>query len=207
MGITVLLAFSVFMLLIAENIPATSEMVPLIGIYLTITMSLASVSIILTVFVLQLHHANEFSIEVPSALYSFLTKKIANMVGFTDKVKSLETQYKLINNDSVPKLKTQNKDDENVRLCFSSCFCRCCFDSTNKISNKKHIISESIENENSQKKTIEQRKMLKQSLKTGEYNYMEKENPMDYKISEESKIMIPPLTMNNHNPNALKLKG
>ena len=32
LGITVLLAFSVFMLLIAENIPATSETVPLIGL-------------------------------------------------------------------------------------------------------------------------------------------------------------------------------
>ena len=33
LGITVLLAFSVFMLLIAESMPATSEFVPLIGKY------------------------------------------------------------------------------------------------------------------------------------------------------------------------------
>jgi nicotinic acetylcholine receptor len=33
LGITVLLAFSVFMLLIAESIPATSEYVPLVGMY------------------------------------------------------------------------------------------------------------------------------------------------------------------------------
>jgi nicotinic acetylcholine receptor len=31
LGLTVLLAFSVFMLLIAENMPATSNFVPLIG--------------------------------------------------------------------------------------------------------------------------------------------------------------------------------
>ena len=31
LGLTVLLAFSVFMLLIAETMPATSEFVPLIG--------------------------------------------------------------------------------------------------------------------------------------------------------------------------------
>ena len=31
LGLTVLLAFSVFMLLIAENMPATSSYVPLIG--------------------------------------------------------------------------------------------------------------------------------------------------------------------------------
>ena len=40
LGITVLLAFSVFMLLIAELMPATSEMVPLIEIYLIIVMAL-----------------------------------------------------------------------------------------------------------------------------------------------------------------------
>jgi len=33
LGITVLLAFSVFMLMIAENMPATSEFVPLMGTY------------------------------------------------------------------------------------------------------------------------------------------------------------------------------
>lgn len=37
LGITVLLAFSVFMLLIAESMPATSEFVPLIGESSTLT--------------------------------------------------------------------------------------------------------------------------------------------------------------------------
>ncbi|XP_052796704.1 neuronal acetylcholine receptor subunit alpha-10-like isoform X2 [Mya arenaria] len=65
LGITVLLAFSVFMLLIAENMPATSEFVPLIGIYLTVTMGMTSLSIILTVFVLQLHHVGPHQKGVP----------------------------------------------------------------------------------------------------------------------------------------------
>lgn len=65
LGITVLLAFSVFMLLIAENMPATSEFVPLIGIYLTVTMGMTSLSIILTVFVLQLHHVGPHQRPVP----------------------------------------------------------------------------------------------------------------------------------------------
>ncbi|XP_061194170.1 neuronal acetylcholine receptor subunit alpha-5-like [Saccostrea echinata] len=49
LGLTVLLAFSVFMLLIAENMPATSNFVPLIGIYLTTVMSLTSFSVIMAV--------------------------------------------------------------------------------------------------------------------------------------------------------------
>ncbi|CAF1502519.1 unnamed protein product, partial [Didymodactylos carnosus] len=65
LGITVLLAFSVFMLLIAESMPATSEMVPLIEIYLTIVMGLTSLSIVLTVYVLQLHHSGPVVTRVP----------------------------------------------------------------------------------------------------------------------------------------------
>ncbi|KAK3097031.1 hypothetical protein FSP39_005744, partial [Pinctada imbricata] len=49
LGLTVLLAFSVFMLLIAENMPATSNFVPLIGIYLTTIMSMTSFSVIMAV--------------------------------------------------------------------------------------------------------------------------------------------------------------
>jgi nicotinic acetylcholine receptor len=82
LGITVLLAFSVFMLLIAENIPATSEMVPLIGIYLTVTMSLTSLSIVLTVFVLQLHHATQFAPKIPRRVYVIFTRKIGNTLDF-----------------------------------------------------------------------------------------------------------------------------
>ncbi|XP_050402291.1 neuronal acetylcholine receptor subunit alpha-10 [Patella vulgata] len=65
LGITVLLAFSVFMLAVAENLPETSEFVPLISIYLTIVMFLTSVSVIMTVFVLNLHHRGPDKRSVP----------------------------------------------------------------------------------------------------------------------------------------------
>ncbi|NP_001297424.1 acetylcholine receptor subunit alpha-type acr-16-like precursor [Aplysia californica] len=68
LGITVLLAFSVFMLAVAENLPETSEFVPLISIYLTIVMSLTSVSVIMTVFVLNLHHRGPQKQSVPDWL-------------------------------------------------------------------------------------------------------------------------------------------
>ncbi|CAG5133399.1 unnamed protein product, partial [Candidula unifasciata] len=56
LGLTVLLAFSVFMLLVAENMPPTSEYVPLIGIYLTVIMAMSAMSVALSVFVLNCHH-------------------------------------------------------------------------------------------------------------------------------------------------------
>lgn len=51
LGLTVLLSLSVFMLLIAENTPATSFFVPLLGIYLITAMSFTSLSIIFSVLV------------------------------------------------------------------------------------------------------------------------------------------------------------
>uniref|UniRef100_A0A1I8H8V2 Neur_chan_LBD domain-containing protein n=1 Tax=Macrostomum lignano TaxID=282301 RepID=A0A1I8H8V2_9PLAT len=80
LGITVLLAFSVFMLLIAENMPATSEFVPLIGIYLTVTMSTTSLSIVLTVFVLHLHHIGPNDKPVPPRLKHFFFNLAARML-------------------------------------------------------------------------------------------------------------------------------
>ena len=101
LGITVLLAFSVFMLLIAESMPATSEMVPLIEIYLTIVMALTSLSIVLTVYVLQLHHSGPVVIPVPHAFKSLLIRQIAPIVGMRKVVEIYAREHNLIGNDEV----------------------------------------------------------------------------------------------------------
>ncbi|CAH8589909.1 unnamed protein product [Schistosoma mattheei] len=80
LGITVLLAFSVFMLLIAENMPATSEFVPLIGVYLTVTMTMTSLSIILTVLVLHLHHTGSNRQPVPKYIKKIFFNFIAKLL-------------------------------------------------------------------------------------------------------------------------------
>ncbi|CAF1686563.1 unnamed protein product [Rotaria magnacalcarata] len=55
LGLTCFVAFSVFMLMVAEKVPATSDTVPIIGIYLTIVMSLTSISVIMAVIVANLY--------------------------------------------------------------------------------------------------------------------------------------------------------
>ncbi|KAK3588798.1 hypothetical protein CHS0354_012011 [Potamilus streckersoni] len=101
LGITVLLAFSVFMLLIAENMPATSEFVPLIGIYLTVTMGMTSLSIILTVFVLQLHHVGPHQRGVPRWLRILSYDIMSNLLCMRPKVNPFMFTYNRIRRDEM----------------------------------------------------------------------------------------------------------
>lgn len=54
--ISVLLSLTVFLLVITETIPSTSLVIPLIGEYLLFTMIFVTLSIVITVFVLNVHY-------------------------------------------------------------------------------------------------------------------------------------------------------
>ncbi|XP_025078465.1 acetylcholine receptor subunit alpha-type acr-16-like [Pomacea canaliculata] len=56
LGTTILLSLMVFLLLVAETMPPTSDAVPLIGIYFACIMIMCSLSVLFTVLVLNLHH-------------------------------------------------------------------------------------------------------------------------------------------------------
>ncbi|ELT93061.1 hypothetical protein CAPTEDRAFT_146658, partial [Capitella teleta] len=57
-GVVVLLSFRIFLLNVAGDIPKTSDHIPLLGIYLTATMAITTLSMVLTVFVLNLHYVS-----------------------------------------------------------------------------------------------------------------------------------------------------
>ncbi|XP_029306629.1 neuronal acetylcholine receptor subunit alpha-7-like isoform X2 [Cottoperca gobio] len=65
LGITVLLSLTVFMLMVAEIMPATSDSVPLIGQYFASTMVIVGMSVVATVIVLQFHHHSPNSGNMP----------------------------------------------------------------------------------------------------------------------------------------------
>ncbi|CAK6978512.1 neuronal acetylcholine receptor subunit alpha-7-like, partial [Scomber scombrus] len=66
LGITVLLSLVVFMLIVADIMPATSDSVPLIAQYFAATMIIVGLSVIATVFVLQFHHHDPNGSKMPT---------------------------------------------------------------------------------------------------------------------------------------------
>ncbi|XP_066518765.1 neuronal acetylcholine receptor subunit alpha-2 [Hoplias malabaricus] len=65
MCVSVLLSLTVFFLVITEIIPSTSLVIPLIGEYLLFTMIFITLSIIITIFVLNVHHRSPQTHSMP----------------------------------------------------------------------------------------------------------------------------------------------
>ncbi|KAH6932565.1 hypothetical protein HPB50_007610 [Hyalomma asiaticum] len=67
-GVTILLSLIVFMLLICEKIPVTSDTLPLIGTYFACIMIMVAFSVVMTVVVLNYHHRNQETTEMPAVI-------------------------------------------------------------------------------------------------------------------------------------------
>ncbi|XP_045482650.1 neuronal acetylcholine receptor subunit alpha-7 isoform X3 [Harmonia axyridis] len=65
LGVTILLSLTVFLNLVAEKIPTTSDAVPLIGTYFNCIMFMVASSVVLTVVVLNYHHRKPDIHEMP----------------------------------------------------------------------------------------------------------------------------------------------
>ncbi|XP_002740880.1 neuronal acetylcholine receptor subunit alpha-3-like [Saccoglossus kowalevskii] len=78
--ISVLLALIVFLLLISEIIPPTSKTIPLIGIYLLFTMVLVSLSIIVTVIVLNIHHRTSTTHTMPEWVKRWFLRRLPSLL-------------------------------------------------------------------------------------------------------------------------------
>ncbi|XP_071794493.1 neuronal acetylcholine receptor subunit alpha-7-like [Asterias amurensis] len=77
--ITILLSLTVFLLLVAETIPPTSEVVPLIGQFYAAIIILVGVCAALTVVVLSIHHRGD-STHVPRWAHRLILVKLAKIL-------------------------------------------------------------------------------------------------------------------------------
>lgn len=80
LGITVLLAFSVFTLNVSEKMPETSESYPLIGIYLTCVITISAISVVLTVTMMNLYYRGPFNKAVPGWLRCFALRFLRRLL-------------------------------------------------------------------------------------------------------------------------------
>ncbi|XP_026275059.1 neuronal acetylcholine receptor subunit alpha-7 isoform X1 [Frankliniella occidentalis] len=65
LGVTILLSLTVFLNMVAESMPTTSDAVPLIGTYFNCIMFMVASSVVLTVVVLNFHHRTADIHEMP----------------------------------------------------------------------------------------------------------------------------------------------
>ncbi|KAK2167531.1 hypothetical protein NP493_1271g01026 [Ridgeia piscesae] len=66
MGITTLLSMTVFLMLVTESMPPTSDVLPLIGLYYGITIAIVSFATAMTVMTLNVHNKGQRGAEVPN---------------------------------------------------------------------------------------------------------------------------------------------
>ncbi|XP_051956645.1 neuronal acetylcholine receptor subunit alpha-9 [Xyrauchen texanus] len=78
LGVTVLLALTVFQLLVAESMPP-SENVPLIGKYYIATMTMVTASTALTIFIMNIHHCGPEAQPVPAWARRFILHYLARI--------------------------------------------------------------------------------------------------------------------------------
>ncbi|XP_066476810.1 neuronal acetylcholine receptor subunit alpha-10 [Tiliqua scincoides] len=78
LGVTVLLALTVFQLLVAESMPP-SENVPLIGKYYIATMTMITASTALTIFIMNIHHCGPGARPVPRWAKTLILQHMARL--------------------------------------------------------------------------------------------------------------------------------
>ncbi|KAA0191830.1 Neuronal acetylcholine receptor subunit alpha-7 [Fasciolopsis buskii] len=80
LGVTILLSLTMFLQLVADKLPQTSEAIPLIGIYFCCTMIMCSLSIVFTVLVLNYHHRSADVVVVPHWIKLVINTYLARLM-------------------------------------------------------------------------------------------------------------------------------
>uniref|UniRef100_A0A668AS45 Cholinergic receptor nicotinic alpha 3 subunit n=1 Tax=Myripristis murdjan TaxID=586833 RepID=A0A668AS45_9TELE len=92
--ISVLLSLTVFLLVITETIPSTSLVIPLIGEYLLFTMIFVTLSIVITVFVLNVHYRTPKTHTMPCWVRSVFLGLLPRVMFMTRPERDPEGQHK-----------------------------------------------------------------------------------------------------------------
>ena len=103
-GITTLLSLTVFLMLVAESMPPTSEQLPLLGIYYAVTISIVSFSTAMAVITLNINNKGSKGKRVPRLIRIIFFKYLAKILGTNLSTESRKRNARL--------LKSKNKYDD-----------------------------------------------------------------------------------------------
>ncbi|NXD26278.1 ACHA6 protein, partial [Spelaeornis formosus] len=113
--ISVLLSLTVFLLVITETIPSTSLVIPLVGEYLLFTMIFVTLSIVITVFVLNIHYRTPTTHTMPKwvkiVFLSLLPKVLLMERPLEQQEKNTSSKNKKVSDSKSEKSKHRKRKD------------------------------------------------------------------------------------------------
>ncbi|XP_019478597.1 5-hydroxytryptamine receptor 3A isoform X1 [Meleagris gallopavo] len=120
--ITLLLGYSVFLIIVSDTLPATAVGTPLIGIYFVVCMALLVISLTETIFIVRLVHKQDLQPHVPSWVKHLLLERATALLCIWDRKKfsqsrtqSSDISRHMENNDSTAKLNHYSSEDPRER--------------------------------------------------------------------------------------------
>nr|XP_060611697.1 neuronal acetylcholine receptor subunit alpha-3 [Anolis sagrei ordinatus] len=127
--ISVLLSLTVFLLVITETIPSTSLVIPLIGEYLLFTMIFVTLSIVITVFVLNVHYRTPRTHTMPRWVKAVFLNFLPRIMFMTRPADEDEEQEEEEEEGSQKPTSPYNTELSHLSCLGASSETRCCKDS------------------------------------------------------------------------------
>ncbi|XP_036350562.1 5-hydroxytryptamine receptor 3A [Ochotona princeps] len=90
--ITLLLGYSVFLIIVSDTLPATAIGTPLIGVYFVVCMALLVISLAETILIVRLVHKQDLQQPVPTWLRHLVLERIARLLCLQEQVTSQRLQ-------------------------------------------------------------------------------------------------------------------
>ncbi|KAM9311052.1 neuronal acetylcholine receptor subunit alpha-3 [Gastrophryne carolinensis] len=119
---SVLLSLTVFLLVITETIPSTSLVIPIIGEYLLFTMIFVTLSIVITVFVLNVHYRTPKTHTMPCWVKKIFLEKLPKVMFMTRPSREDADVVKPPMNVDIPNINSMCSSE--FRSCNEPMFCQ-----------------------------------------------------------------------------------
>ncbi|XP_054710773.1 neuronal acetylcholine receptor subunit alpha-10-like [Uloborus diversus] len=115
LGITTLLSMTVFLMVIGESMPPTSDTVPLVGLYYAVVMTLVSLATAMSVVTLNIHHRGLHGNEVPPLVKKFVFGVLAKVLCIkVDFLEAFDTNQKVFHRVPNSKIIPDQNFCENI---------------------------------------------------------------------------------------------